>query len=171
MWREQCVLFAERMAGASPVRRHARIGLRSGRLRLAAGRRRSQTNSGPGVAAGTEHAHRLFAELRAMSLCFVKPSLALIRVKTRTLKNQGCGTRAFAQRRVTSLSFVNPTVALMKSRRMILSVSPSPERRFSIPSWRGLGPVSAIIAVFWTGTQVRVPVLLGGMAGCRTLGF
>jgi hypothetical protein len=48
-----------------------------------------------------------------MSLSFVKPSVALIRVKTRTLKNQGCGTRAFAQRRVTSLSFVNPTVALI----------------------------------------------------------
>jgi len=71
-----------------------------------------------------------------MLLSFVKPSLALIRVKPRALKNQGCGTRAFAQWRVTSLSFVNPTVALMKSRRMILRVSTWPERTFSIPSWR-----------------------------------
>src|SRR6202140_3701834 len=44
--------------------------------------------------------------------------------------------RLFAERWVTSPSLVKPTVALMKSRSMILPVSTSPERKFSIPSRR-----------------------------------
>src|SRR5271156_4673576 len=44
--------------------------------------------------------------------------------------------RLFAERRVTPLNLAKPTVALMKSRSIILPVSTSPERKFSIPSRR-----------------------------------
>ncbi len=44
--------------------------------------------------------------------------------------------RLFAERWVTSLSLVKPAVALMKSHSMILPVSTSPERKFSMPSRR-----------------------------------
>ncbi len=44
--------------------------------------------------------------------------------------------RLFAERWVASLSLAKPMVALMKSRSMILPVSTSPERKFSMPSLR-----------------------------------